>query len=149
MLDGYGGLHPFSASRPAGFRSLGTGPPPPLTVGGTYWQGWDIARKVVIFSDGTGGYVLDGYGGLHGFGVGRPAPPDPKLTAYWAGFCEYHEAGMTTHRPRMLGFEAAGVFQGVGFKLGRWHDVGWWQRSIVEAAPVPEPPIPFSALRAA
>jgi len=41
---------------------------------------------VVIFSDGTGGYVLDGYGGLHGFGVGRPAPPDPKLTAYWNGW---------------------------------------------------------------
>ena len=86
LLDGYGGLHPFSVSRSVGLRSLGTGPPPPPTVGGTYWQGWDIARKVVVFSDGTGGYVLDGYGGLHGFGVGLPAPPNPKLTAYWPGW---------------------------------------------------------------
>ena len=86
VLDGYGGLHAFSINRTVGFRSLGTGPPPPLPVGGTYWQGWDIARKVVIFSDGTGGYVLDGYGGLHGFGVGHPAPPDPSLTAYWNGW---------------------------------------------------------------
>ena len=26
-----------------------------------------------------------------------------------------------------LGFGPVGVFQRVGFKLGEWHDVGWWQ----------------------
>jgi hypothetical protein len=33
-----------------------------------YWQGWDIARGLVLRSDNTGGYILDGAGGLHGFG---------------------------------------------------------------------------------
>ncbi|MEM0907509.1 MAG: arsinothricin resistance N-acetyltransferase ArsN1 family B [Pseudomonadota bacterium] len=29
-----------------------------------------------------------------------------------------------------MGFKAAGVFKEVGFKLGRYHDVGWWQRML-------------------
>ncbi len=27
-----------------------------------------------------------------------------------------------------MGFAAVGVYREVGFKFGRWHDVGWWQR---------------------
>jgi L-amino acid N-acyltransferase YncA len=46
-----------------------------------------------------------------------------------------------------LGFEPAGVFERAGYKLGRWHDVGWWQRSIGDTPRSPEPPTPFSALR--
>jgi phosphinothricin acetyltransferase len=64
-------------------------------------------------------------------------------------------AGITLPNPasvglfESLGFEPAGVFERVGYKLGRWHDVGWWQRSIAEASPAPDPPVPFSELRAA
>lgn len=29
-----------------------------------------------------------------------------------------------------VGFTPVGVFREVGFKFGRWHDVGWWQRLI-------------------
>ncbi|MBI1853040.1 MAG: N-acetyltransferase [Planctomycetes bacterium] len=29
-----------------------------------------------------------------------------------------------------FGFRAVGVLHRVGFKLGRWHDVGWWERGI-------------------
>ncbi len=32
-----------------------------------------------------------------------------------------------------MGFRHVGVYREVGFKLGRWHDVGWWQRIL--AAP--------------
>jgi L-amino acid N-acyltransferase YncA len=37
-----------------------------------------------------------------------------------------------------LGFCCAGVLHGVGYKHGRWIDVGYWQRGLaaVEAAPV-------------
>ena len=35
-----------------------------------------------------------------------------------------------------LGFEAAGTYRRVGWKLGGWHDVGLWQRPL---APVAEP----------
>ena len=26
-----------------------------------------------------------------------------------------------------LGFEKVGVMEGIGFKLGKWRDVGYWQ----------------------
>lgn len=32
-----------------------------------------------------------------------------NITAYWKGFAEYHQAGKTSHRPRMMGFQAAGA----------------------------------------
>ena len=61
-------------------------PPPPVVVvrpyasfgyyrGGPYWHGWDIARGVAILPDGSGGFVLDGFGGLHPFGLNASAGP--------------------------------------------------------------------------
>ena len=32
-----------------------------------------------------------------------------NITAYWRGFCQYHQTGRATHRPRMMGFEAEGA----------------------------------------
>jgi threonine synthase len=32
-----------------------------------------------------------------------------NITAYWKGYLEYHQAGRSTHLPRMLGFQAAGA----------------------------------------
>jgi spore germination protein YaaH len=94
VLDGYGGLHPFSVNRfgPRGFAVFDGMPPP--AQGAAYWQGRDIARKVVIFDDGTGGYVLDGYGGIHAFGIGRPAPPNPLLSAHWPGWDIAHDIAL-------------------------------------------------------
>jgi threonine synthase len=37
-----------------------------------------------------------------------------NITAYWAGYCEYAELGRATHRPRMLGWQAAGAAPIVG-----------------------------------
>jgi phosphinothricin acetyltransferase len=39
-----------------------------------------------------------------------------------------------------MGFELVGVYRGVGYKLGSWHDVGWWQRSLQPEIPTPGPP---------
>lgn len=30
-----------------------------------------------------------------------------------------------------LGFEPVGVYPALGYKLGRWHDVGWWQKRLL------------------
>jgi hypothetical protein len=47
----------------------------PAASGGPLF-GFDIARDIVLLPDGTGGYVLDGFGGIHPFSVGaNPAPP--------------------------------------------------------------------------
>lgn len=88
VLDGWGGLHPFSVndgSDPASRSPERIGGMPRDVRGASYWPGFDIARKVVIFPNGSGGYVLDGFGGVHAFGIGHPAPPDPVATGYWPG----------------------------------------------------------------
>jgi L-amino acid N-acyltransferase YncA len=44
------------------------------------------------------------------------------------------------------GFEQSGVWRTAGFKQGKWHDVGWYQRSIRDAEGEPPPFVPFSEL---
>ena len=41
---------------------------------------------------------------------------------------------------RAMGFTPVGVYRGVGYKFGAWHDTGWFERSLaprVEAPPEP------------
>jgi phosphinothricin acetyltransferase len=45
-----------------------------------------------------------------------------------------------------MGFRAAGHFAQAGFKLGRWIDVGWWQRDLQPEAVVPAEPSAFPML---
>ena len=58
---------------------------PAVPSGTPYWPGWDIARAVSITPDGHSGFVLDGFGGLHGFGIGAPKPPVPAGVLVLAG----------------------------------------------------------------
>jgi phosphinothricin acetyltransferase len=57
-------------------------------------------------------------------------------------------AGITLPNPasvalhESLGFKPVGVYHKVGFKLGAWHDVGWWELPIGaydDAPPEPSP----------
>lgn len=41
-----------------------------------------------------------------------------------AGSVGLHEA---------MGFQRCGVFRKIGYKLGAWHDVGWWQLALQSA----------------
>jgi L-amino acid N-acyltransferase YncA len=45
-----------------------------------------------------------------------------------------------------VGFEPLCVYRGVGFKMGRWHDVGWWQLRLAELPATPAPPRRFAEL---
>ena len=45
-----------------------------------------------------------------------------------------------------LGFLPVGMFEKAGFKLGRWHDVGWWRLPLREAPDDPEAPRPLEDL---
>ena len=38
-----------------------------------------------------------------------------------------------------LGFEPVGTYRRVGWKLGRWHDVAWYQRDLAEDDGPPDP----------
>ncbi len=68
------------------------------------------------------------------------------------GFCNAY-AGLTLPNPpsvslhEALGFQPVGVYRRIGFKLGAWHDVGWWQLSLAPYGNPPEPPHTFAALR--
>jgi L-amino acid N-acyltransferase YncA len=62
-------------------------------------------------------------------------------------------AGITLPNPasiglhESLGFQPVGVYRAVGYKLGAWYDVGWWQLMLRERAISPEPPADLSAVR--
>jgi len=44
------------------------------------------------------------------------------------------------------GFHYFATYEKVGYKLGKWKNVGWWQLSINEYTDQPQPPIKFSQL---
>jgi len=58
-----------------------------------------------------------------------------------AGIALPNPASVALHES--LGFQPVGVYRSIGFKLGRWWDVGWWQRPLGCAGPAegapPEP----------
>ena len=58
----------------------------------------------------------------------------------FAGIALPNPASVALHQS--VGFEPAGVFRAVGFKLGRWHDVGWWRHHLQELPSHPRPPTP-------
>jgi L-amino acid N-acyltransferase YncA len=39
-----------------------------------------------------------------------------------------------------VGFQPVGVYRAVGYKLGAWHDVGWWQLALRDRAGQPVRP---------
>ena len=41
-----------------------------------------------------------------------------------------------------LGFKLVGVYHRIGFKLGAWRDVGWWQKTLRESVPDTPPAEP-------
>jgi phosphinothricin acetyltransferase len=43
-----------------------------------------------------------------------------------------------------LGFRWFATFEKVGYKLGNWKNVGWWQLTINEYSSEPPPPVKFS-----
>ena len=46
----------------------------------------------------------------------------------FAGITLPNDASLNLHKA--VGFTSIGVFREVGYKLGKWHSVSWWQRSI-------------------
>ncbi len=56
-------------------------------------------------------------------------------------------AGITLPNPgsvglhQALGFHPVGVYPAVGWKLGHWRDVGWWQLALQPRPPAPSTPL--------
>ncbi len=61
------------------------------------------------------------------------------------GYCSAL-AGIALPNPASVGlheamaFKPIGIYRNIGYKLGAWRDVGWWQKQLMEYADSPEPP---------
>jgi L-amino acid N-acyltransferase YncA len=42
-----------------------------------------------------------------------------------------------------MGFQYFATYKNVGYKLGKWKNVGWWQLILNEYIDEPPPPVPF------
>jgi L-amino acid N-acyltransferase YncA len=75
-----------------------------------------------------------------------------KLLAVQGFYNAY--AGITLPNPasvglhESVGFQPLGVYRLVGYKLGAWHDVGWWQLPLRERCDSPQLPADVAAARA-
>jgi phosphinothricin acetyltransferase len=62
-------------------------------------------------------------------------------------------AGITLPNPgsvglhEAVGFRPIAVFPQVGYKMGRWLDVGWWQLQLQAASGEPTDPLSFGTIR--
>lgn len=60
------------------------------------------------------------------------------FTGLFAGIALPNEPSVALHEA--IGFRPVGVFRGVGYKLGAWRDVGWWQLDLADRPPYPREP---------
>ena len=65
-------------------------------------------------------------------------------TAY-AGITLPNDASVGLHRA--MGFEPVGVYHGVGYKMGAWHDVVWLEKILRPQVGEPAEPISAAELR--
>jgi L-amino acid N-acyltransferase YncA len=63
----------------------------------------------------------------------------------YAGIALPNRASVRLHES--VGFDPVGVYRRVGYKLGAWHDVGWWQLGLQPSAAVPQPPVSLAEIR--
>ena len=98
----------------------------------------------------TSVYVLPAH---HRCGVGRGLYSSlfAILTAQgfvnaFAGIALPNPASVAMHE--RMGFQPIGIYRNVGYKLGQWHDVGWWQLTLQPATATVSPPLDLASVRA-
>lgn len=63
----------------------------------------------------------------------------------FAGIALPNPASVALHEA--VGFQPLGVYQNVGYKLGAWHDVGWWQLVLRQREISPVRPLDLRAMQ--
>jgi phosphinothricin acetyltransferase len=88
----------------------------------------------------------------HRSGIGRRLYASLFAILAAQGFVNAY-AGITLPNPpsvglhEAVGFTPVGVYRKVGFKLGAWHDVGWWELALRERVAEPRPPLSLAAVQ--
>jgi L-amino acid N-acyltransferase YncA len=62
----------------------------------------------------------------------------------YAGITLPNDASVRLHET--LGFTRFAVFRRIGYKFGRWHDVGWYERTLLPHVVDPAPPLALPEL---
>lgn len=89
------------------------------------------ARAAYASSCDVAVYVDPAHAGL---GLGRALYADllarlaPRYHAAFAGIALPNDASVGLHEA--MGFTPVGIYREVGWKMGAWRDVGWWQRLL-------------------
>ncbi len=85
------------------------------------------------------------HGEAHRTGMGRALYTSLFAALRLQGFYNAY-AGATLPNPgsvglhEAMGFRRVGVYRGVGYKMGAWHDVVWWHLPLREPVADPNPP---------
>jgi len=129
-------LHPWLVVEEEG-RLLGYASTAPMRNRAGYR--WSVETGIYLASDaqgrGLGRRLLEAHLNLleqQGF-----------VTAI-AGIALPNEASIALHEKS--GFVRTGIERGVGFKLGKWVDVGRWQRDLATRADGPGEPLAYAAV---
>jgi L-amino acid N-acyltransferase YncA len=91
--------------------------------------------------------------GFRRHGVGRALYTSLLAALRLQGFYNAY-AGVTLPNPgsvglhEAMGFQPVGIYRDVGYKLGRWHDVGWWQLALRDRSAAPALPRDLAAVAA-
>ena len=92
--------------------------------------GWSVDVTVYIHED------------YRRHGVGKALYTSLFAVLRLQGFYNAY-AGVTLPNPgsvglhEAMGFKPVGIYRSVGYKLGRWHDVGWWQLALRDHSTAP------------
>ena len=102
--------------------------------------GWSVDVSVYVRGD------------AHRRGIGRALYSALLRIVAAQGFYNAY-GGITLPNPssvglhESMGFTPVGVYRAVGFKLGAWHDVGWWELALTQRPAFPAATRSASELR--
>jgi L-amino acid N-acyltransferase YncA len=116
------------------------------TVGGYAYAGRHHERAAYGWAVNAAVYIGDGY---RGRGVGRALYTALfdllRLQGYFkacAGITLPNQASVGLHEA--MGFTVVGVYPGIGYKKGAWHDVAWYELALQPERLDPPAPRPIS-----
>ena len=120
------------------------------TVIGYAYAGKHHARAAYDWSVDVSVYIERS---AHRFGIGRGLYTSLlkllELQGFYnayAGITLPNAASVALHQA--LGFQPVGIYRSVGYKLGAWHDVGWWELGLRPHAAAPAPLAAINAVHA-
>ncbi len=110
------------------------------------WLVYIVDGRVVAYAYGTQYSDREAYNwsakvsvyidhNYHGIGIGKELYATLLRLLVEQGYCNAY-AGITLPNSasaglhKSMGFSYIGTYRAIGYKLGKWHDVGWWQNRL-------------------